>query len=377
MNNAEPVSVSEVASAAAAAAREAGSAPRADMRVWFWLPSLAVLLLALFLIGLAVGSVTIPLGETLGILAGGRGAAANPVWGDILWQLRLPRCLTAVLAGAALALSGLEMQTLFRNPLAGPYSMGISSGATLGVALAVLAGAGAGAESSGFLALHGMGAQLGAVGSAIAGAAVVMLLVLAVARRIQSDTTLLILGLMFGQMAGALVSVLQSFSSAEEIRAFTFWGFGSYAGVTWEQLPLLAGAVLAGALLGAASAKPLNALLIGHTYARSLGVPVRALRALLLASTSILAGSVTAYCGPVAFLGLAVPHLCRGLFRTADHRVLIPACLLLGGALSLAADLAARLPGGNRALPLNAVTALIGAPVVIWVLLRRRAPRDE
>lgn len=362
-----------------AAGHEAGAAPGPDMRVWFWLPALACLLASLFLVGLAVGSVTIPLGDTLGILAGGGGAAGNPVWGEILWQLRVPRCLTAMLAGAALALSGLEMQTLFRNPLAGPYSMGISSGATLGVALAVLGGAGAGvgAESSGFLRLHGLGGQLGAVGSAIAGAAVVMLLVLTVARRIQSDTILLILGLMFGQMAGALVSVLQAFSSAEEIRAFTFWGFGSYAGVTWEQMPLLAGAVLAGTLLGAAGAKPLNALLLGNTYARSLGVPVRAVRALLLASTSILAGSVTAFCGPVAFLGLAVPHLCRGLFRTADHRVLIPACLLLGGSLSLAADLAARLPGGGRALPLNAVTALIGAPVVIWVLLRRRAPRDQ
>ena len=337
---------------------------------------LAFLLAALFLLGLAAGSVPIPVGDAAAILFGG--ASPNPVWERILWQIRLPRCLTAVLAGSALALSGLEMQTLFRNPLAGPYSMGISSGATLGVALAVLAGAaaGAGADGSGFMALQGLGALLGVAGSAIAGAAAVMVLVLAVSRRIRSDTTLLILGLMLGQLAGALVSVLQSFSSSEEIRAFAFWGFGSYAGVTWAQMPVLAGAVLAGTALGAWCAKPLNALLLGNTYASSLGVPVRTLRFLLLASTSILAGSVTAFCGPVAFLGLAVPHLCRGLFRSADHRVLIPACLLLGGSLSLAADLAARLPGGNRALPLNAVMALIGAPVVIWVLVRRRGVRD-
>lgn len=339
---------------------------------------LAILLAALFLLGLAAGSVPIPVGDAAAILFGG--ASPDPVWERILWQIRLPRCLTAALAGSALALSGLEMQTLFRNPLAGPYSMGISSGATLGVALAVLAGAaagvGGGAESSGFMALKGVGAQLGVAGSAIAGAAAVMVLVLAVARRIQSNTTLLILGLMLGQMAGALVSVLQSFSSSEEIRAFAFWGFGSYAGVTWAQMPVLAGAVLAGTALGAWCAKPLNAMLLGDTYARSLGVPVRALRIFLLASTSILAGSVTAFCGPVAFLGLAVPHLCRGLFRSADHRVLIPACLLLGASLSLAADLAARLPGGNRALPLNAVMALIGAPVVIWVLMRGRGVRE-
>jgi iron complex transport system permease protein len=338
-------------------------------------------LAGLFCLGLASGSVSIPLREAIGSICGR--AAADPVWDHILWQIRLPRCLTAVLAGAALALSGLEMQTLFRNPLAGPYSMGISSGATLGVALAVLAGsmAGPGLPTAlglpGMTALGGLGAQAGVAGSAVIGAALVMLLVLAVSRRVRSNSTLLILGLMFGQMTGALVSVLQAFSSSEQIRAFTFWTFGSYAGVTWAQLPVLAAAVLTGVAMAAACAKPLNALLLGWTYARSLGVPIQGLRALLLASTSLLAGAVTAFCGPVAFLGLAVPHLCRGLFRTADHRILIPACLLLGASLSLASDLVSRLPGGDRALPLNAVTALIGAPVVIWVLLRRPAPRDD
>lgn len=343
-------------------------------RAWLWLGALAALFALLFCLGLAFGSVRIPLGEAAGMLIGR--PASDPVWQDIMTQLRMPRCLTASLAGAALALSGLLMQTLFRNPLAGPYSMGISSGATLGVALAVLAGAGA-STLPGVPGLDRIGAQLGVAGSAIAGAGLVMLLVLAVARRIRSNTTLLILGLMFGQLAGSLVSVLQAFSDAERIRAFTFWGFGSYAGVTWDQLPVLAAAVGSGCLLAALCAKPLNALLLGWTYARTLGVRVRALRLSLLAATSVLAGAVTAFCGPVAFIGLATPHLCRGLFRTADHRILIPACVLLGASLSLAADLAARMPGGGRALPLNAVTALIGAPVVIWILARRRAARDE
>ncbi|HKP96188.1 MAG TPA: iron ABC transporter permease [Fibrobacteria bacterium] len=344
-------------------------------RTWFRLAALSALLSGLFCLGLAMGSVSIPLREVAGGLLGR--PVSDPVWGPILWQLRLPRCLAAMLAGSALALSGLEMQTLFRNPLADPFSMGISSGATLGVAVAMLAGAAVGADVPGFLALRGLGSQLGAAGSAMAGAGLVMAVVLAVARRIRSDTTLLILGLMFGQIAGALVSVLQAFSDSEQIRAFAFWGFGSYAGVTWAQMPVLAGAVLAGIALGAACAKPLNALLLGPAYARSLGVPIRSLRLLLLAGASVLAGSVTAFCGPVAFLGLAVPHLCRGIFRTADHRILIPACLLLGASLSLFSDLASRLPGTGRALPLNAVTALMGAPVVIWVLLRRRAPKDD
>lgn len=341
---------------------------------WAGLLALAVLLAAALGLSLAYGSVRIPWGEAFGALFGR--AASDPLWQDILWQLRLPRCLTAACAGAGLAVSGLLMQTLFRNPLAGPYSLGISAGATLGVALAVLAGAGA-TGLPGMSALSRLGPQLGLAGSAVAGAAASLALVLAVARRIRSHTTLLILGLMFGQIAGGLVAVLQASSDSERLRAFTFWGFGSYAGVTWEQLPALACATGLGILLAAACAKPLNALLLGWTYARSLGVHAGRLRFALLAATSLLAGAVTAYCGPVGFLGLAVPHLCRGLFRTADHRVLVPACVLLGAALSLGADLASRLPGGGRSLPLNAVTALLGAPVVIAILMRRRATRDE
>lgn len=351
-----------------------------SVRTATWLILLLAMTVFLFLFGLSAGSVSIPWVGLWGSLTGhfahagnGSQVGADQIWDRILWQIRLPRCLAALLGGACLALSGLEMQTLFRNPLAGPYSMGISSGATLGVALAVLAGAAAGAGAlPGWMDMGGLWSQLGVAGSAVAGAGAVMAMVLALSRRIRSNTTLLILGLMFGQMAGALVSVLQAFSDAERIRAFTFWSFGSYAGVTWGQMPILAGAFVLGLGLAASCAKPLNALLLGWTYAKSLGVPVQTLRVLLLASSSLLAGAVTAFCGPVAFLGLAVPHLCRGLFRTADHRILIPGCVLLGAFLSLAADLASRLPGNGRALPLNSVTALVGAPVVIWVLLRRR-----
>lgn len=223
--------------------------PRERAPAWVWLSALAALLIILFALGLACGSVRIPLGAVVRSLLGG--GAGDAVWDQILWQLRLPRCLTAALAGAALAVGGLLMQTLFRNPLAGPYSMGISAGASLGVALAVLGGAGA-TGLPGLPALDRLSPQLGVLGSGVAGAGLVLLLVLAVARRVRSNTTLLILGLMFGQIAGSLVSVLQAFSTAERIRAFAFWGFGSYAGVTWAQLPALGIATGAGILLAAA-----------------------------------------------------------------------------------------------------------------------------
>lgn len=330
----------------------------------------------LLLLGLSSGSVTIP---WKGIFQSVMGAPdVNLIWDRILWQIRLPRCLAAVMGGACLALSGLEMQTLFRNPLAGPYTLGVSSGATLGVAMAVLAGAAVGnGVLPEWMAMGGSWAQMGVAGSAVLGAGMVMVLVLLLSKVIHGNTTLLILGLMFGQLAGALVSILQVFSTAEQIRSFTFWTFGSYAGVTWGQMPFLAGSLGIGLALAAYCAKPLNALLLGWTYARTVGVPVRTLRILLLASASILAGVVTAFCGPIAFLGLAVPHLCRGFFRTADHRILIPACVLLGASLSLASDLACRLPGNGRVLPLNAVTSMVGAPIVIWVLLRRKSRSEE
>lgn len=346
--------------------------PLVKSRVPLAFAALGLLLLALVGTALSLGSAPIPLADAFASLLGQ--SLADPVWEGILWQIRLPRCLAALLGGTALALSGLLMQTLFRNPLAGPYSLGISSGAALGAALVILATASIPGWSAGTAAQGPLAdlVDLGVAGASMAGAALVMALVLAVSRRIRDNATLLILGLMFGQMAGGLVSLLQAFAPAEQIRAFTFWSFGSFAGVTWAQMPILAGATLAGLLAAGFCVKPLNALLLGDTYARSLGVSLQSTRLLLLAGASVLAGAVTAFCGPVAFLGLAVPHLARGLFRTADHRVLVPACVLLGAAMALASDIAAGLPGSDRALPLNAVTALVGAPVVIRVLLSGR-----
>ena len=356
-------------------ADQSGKADKASSFV-LW-PGAGLILLGVFVVAalileLAVGSASIPMGEVLGSLLGS--STSNPVWNQIIQEVRLPRGLAAILGGACLALSGLEMQTLFRNPLAGPFSLGISSGAALGVALALLMVQGASRTEtfSFFQAAQGIWAEMGIAVSAIIGSSLVMIAVMALSRRIKNNTTLLILGLMFGQVASALVSVLQAFSPADRIRAFTFWTFGNFTDVTWGQMPIFAGATILGLALSAVSAKSLNALLLGESYALSLVVPLQAVRLSLLAGASILAGVTTAFCGPVAFLGLAVPHLCRSLFRTSDHRWLIPACVLMGSGLALLSDLAAGLPGSERALPLNAITALIGAPVVIWVLLRRQ-----
>jgi iron complex transport system permease protein len=341
----------------------------APARIGAAFAALAALVLALAGAALSLGSAPIPILDAAASLLGR--PLADPVWEGILWEIRLPRCLAALLAGSSLAVSGLLMQTLFRNPLAGPYSLGVSSGAALGAAAVILASASAPAWTG----AAGLGPSLGVAGAAMSGACLVMALVLWVSRRVRDNATLLILGLMFGQVAGGLVSLLQAFAPAERIRDFAFWSFGSFAGVTWGQLPVLAAAAGLGLLAAVGCVKPLNALLLGETYARSLGVSLHRTRVLLLGGASVLAGAVTAFCGPVAFLGLATPHLCRGLFRTADHRVLVPASVLLGAALALASDLAAGLPGTGRALPLNAVTALVGAPVVIRVLLRgRRGP---
>lgn len=327
-------------------------------------------LLGAFLLSLAVGSVVIPLEQIITILLGGE--AARATWTTILLDFRLPKALTALLAGAALGVSGLQMQTLFRNPLADPFVLGISSGASLGVALVVLS---LGTTGAVLLAGLGFAGDFGLTLAAIIGAACALLLVLLVAARVQSMMTLLIVGLMFGYATGALVSLLLYFSIAERIQTYINWTLGSFGGVTWRQLPIFLPAVLIGLGGAFAFSKPLNALLLGEAYAQSMGLNVRRARLGIISSTALLAGSVTAFCGPIGFLGIAVPHLCRALLRTADHRLLIPATALLGGTLALLADLIAQVPGQQIVLPLNAVTALLGAPVVIGVLLRRAGAR--
>ena len=340
------------------------------------LAGLALIALAVFLLSLAVGSVRIPIDEIVAVLLGGD--ASKPAWAIIVLKFRLPKALTAMLAGAALSVSGLQMQTLFRNPLAGPFVLGISSGASLGVALTVLlAGVAVGlGGSTSLLAGISLAGDTSLALSAIAGSGLVLLLVMSVARKVQSGMTILILGLMFGYTTSALVSVLIYFSVAERIQAYISWTFGSFGGVTWRQLQVMAPAIVLGLAGGHLLMKPLNALLLGETYALSLGLNVGRVRLGVIGSSAVLAGVVTAFCGPIGFLGIAVPHLCRSLLHTSDHRLLLPAVSFMGATLALGADIVAGLPGSQLTLPLNAVTALLGAPVVIWVILRQRNLRE-
>ena len=331
--------------------------------------------LGLALLGVAVGSIAIPFAATLDVLgavfAGSADVAAGDeaVWTTVVRQIRIPRTLTALLAGAALGIAGLQMQTLFRNPLADPFVLGVSSGASFGVAAVVLV---AGTGVTVFTAGLGWLGDLGLAGAAVVGAAVVMAVVLALSMRVRSIVTVLIVGLLVGQLVGALITILISAAEEQYVDQFVRWGFGSFRGVTWSELRILAPAVAVGIVIAMLSVKQLNVLLLGDSYARSLGVHVRRAQLVTMLGAALLAGSVTAFAGPIAFLGVAIPHLARGLFRTSDHRVLAPAVILCGGMLALAAEIVAQLPGLSSVLPLNAVTALIGAPVVLSVLLRRR-----
>ncbi len=316
----------------------------------------------------ATGSIHIPILDIFSILLGR--STDNPAWASVILKLRLPQAVTATLAGAALAVSGLQMQTLFRNPLAGPFVLGISSGASLGVALVVLS-AGAGGAT-----LSGWSGNLGHVVAGIGGASAVLVIVLLTARRVPT-LTLLILGVLFGYAASAMVSILLRFSSAESVQSYVIWTLGEFSGVSWSQLTLLAPLLVVGLGIAGASVKPLNALLLGEAYARSMGVSVGRVRIWLIASTALLAGAVTAFCGPIGFLGIAVPHLARSLFQSSDHRVLMPRVILLGAILALVADLLAQVPGSSQVLPLNAITALLGTPVVIWVIVGRPSLKDS
>ena len=337
-------------------------------------PRHAVIMLGLFFLfliafglSLSLGSVHIPLAGLFGVLTGEE--VSSPAWAIIVHTIRLPKAITAVLAGAALSVSGLQMQTLFRNPLADPFVLGISAGASLGVAIVVLT---VGAVGSVLIAGMGFLGDLSLAVAAIIGAAAVLGCVLLVSRSVQSVMTLLILGLMFGYATGAFVSILIYFSVPEQIQSYILWTFGSFGSVTWRQMPVLICAIFLGLLLAFLCIKPLNALLLGENYARSMGLNVKRIRLWVLISASVLAGATTAFCGPIAFLGLAVPHLCRSLLHTSDHRVLMPAVTCLGATLALLSDLIAHLPGSQFVLPLNAVTSLIGAPIVIWFILHRK-----
>ena len=323
-------------------------------RTTFLFTALALLTVALFTADLLVGSVSVAPADIWAALTGGD---CDPAIRDIILRIRLLKAVTALLAGAALAASGLQMQTLFRNPLAGPYVLGISSGAGLGVALFLL-----GAPLLGVSA-HSFVQSLG-----IAGAALVLLVVMAVSRRIKDIMVILILGMMFGSGISSIVEILQYLSSEAALKSFVIWTMGSLGDVTGGNLALMLPVVAAGLVLSVAAIKPLNLLLLGENYARTMGLNVQRTRTLLFLSTVLLAGTVTAFCGPVGFIGLAVPHLARMLFASADHRILMPGSMLAGAALLLVCDLISK----TLALPINTVTALMGIPVVIIVVVRNR-----
>lgn len=320
-----------------------------------------------FVLNLLLGTVHIPVKDILSILTGNRGA--SEIWYNIVWSSRVPQALTATVAGAGLAVSGLQMQTVFRNPLAGPSVLGISNGASLGVAFVVLM-----SGSLGGVALSRLG-YLGDVAmslGAIVGALAVMLLILYVSQKVKGDVTLLIIGVMIGYLANAVIGVLKFFSNEEDIKAYVVWGLGSFARVSGDQMVLFV--VLMAVLLPLSMllVKPMNLLLLGDEYARNLGLDVQRQRMLVIASSGILVAIVTAYCGPIMFIGLAVPHLARSLFRTSNHRLLMPGTAMVGACLALMCSLIARMPGFEGALPVNSVTALVGAPVIAAVLFRRK-----
>ena len=338
-----------------------------------WLLALAALVVLGFVLDIALGPVRVPLAAVGRILLGQ--TPDNPAWAFIVREIRLPKALTALVVGSGLAVSGLQMQTLFRNPLAGPSVLGLTAGAALGVAAVMLAGGGGGLAGGFAIRALGLGGSWGLVLAATTGAALVMALVLALAARVRDNVVLLIVGLMIASVTGAVVSLWQYFSAPEQIQEYLLWTFGSLGGVAGSHLAVLATVVGVGLVLAFASAKPLNALLLGENYARSMGLVVGRSRTLIIASTSLLAGAITAFCGPIGFVGIAVPHLTRALLRTTDHRRLLPGCCLAGAALTLACDCVAQLPGSQTALPLSVVTSLLGAPVVLWVVLRRQGGR--
>ena len=332
---------------------------------FLWTGVLSVLILLLMAANLQAGSVDIPAAEVWRILFGQ--PAGNGAWTFIVWEGRLPLCMTALLCGAALASSGLMLQTAFGNPLADPSILGISSGASLGVALVMLAGGGtvaAGAFSfSGFFA---------AVSGALAGALLVMGIILGLSAVIRSNVMLLIAGIMIGYVVSSAISLLNFFAAAEGVHSYMIWGMGKFGGLSLAQLPWFAGMVVAGLLLSVSLVKPLNALLLGERYAENLGVNVRRVRGLLLLATGWLTAVVTAFCGPVAFIGLAVPHVARLLLGTSNHNSLLPVTMLCGAAVALLCNLICLLPGEWGMIPLNAVTPVLGAPVIVYVIVRQR-----
>jgi iron complex transport system permease protein len=325
---------------------------------------LFISLIFLFIADIIIGSVKIPVSEIWKSIISDYNL--KPEWKIILTDFRLPRAIVAVITGMALAISGLEMQTYFRNPLAGPYVLGISAGASLGVALLVMG------ISLISIPVSATLNQWYVVIAAWIGAGLVMVLILAVSSRISDITTILILGILFGSITMAFVSILQYFSSDTEVKSFIIWTLGSLGNVTRPQLNVMVPGIGAGLILAFFSTKNLNSLLLGEQYARSMGINIMLSRWMIFISTSILAGTITAFCGPIGFIGIMVPHIARMVFLTSDHRILLPGTLILGALIMVISDIISQLPGSQQILPINSVTAVLGIPVVIWIILRKQ-----
>ena len=327
--------------------------------------ALALTLVLCFFVNISLGSVSIPLKAVFNSLLNSN--VEQQSWQHIILNYRLPKAITAIIVGSGLGISGLLMQTLFRNPLAGPFVLGISSGASLGVALVILgSGVFGGVLASLFVSKWGI------VIAASLGSFLVLLAVLMVSIRVRDTMAILIIGLMFASITAAIVSVLSYFGSAEQLQQYVFWGFGSLGNLSWSDLTIFLIIYVLGILASLCSIKSLNTLLLGENYAKSLGLNIKKSRLIIIIATSLLAGTITAFTGPIAFIGLAIPHLTRQIFNTSNHKILLPAVFLLGGIVMLVCDSIAQLPNIDYTLPINAITALIGAPVVIWLLVRKR-----
>ena len=332
-----------------------------------WMLAIVTAIFVLIFLNLVLGSVSIPLQSVWHIIWN---LGNEPItWQNIIWKSRLPQALTALVAGAGLSISGLQMQTVFRNPLAGPSVLGISSGESMGVAFVVLL-----SGSLGGVALSKLGfmGEIALSIAAVIGSLSVMALIVYVSQKVKGNVTLLIIGVMIGYVANAVIGVLKFFSVEEDIRAYVIWGLGSFARVSGNQMTLFVILMTILIPLSFLLIKTMNLMLLGDSYARNLGLNIKRARLLVITSAGVLTAIVTAYCGPIIFLGLAVPHLCRAIFQTSDHRILMPAVLFAGAALALICNLIARMPGFEGALPVNSVTALVGAPVVASVLFRKR-----
>ena len=329
---------------------------------------LIMLSIVVFLfLNMVLGSVRIPMSAVWHIFTG---TGDEPqTWQNIIWKSRFPQALTALVAGAGLSISGLQMQTVFRNPLAGPSVLGISSGASMGVAFVVLFSGSIGGVALSHLGLFG---EVALSIAAVAGSLSVMALIVFASHKVKANVTLLIIGVMIGYLANAIIGILKFFSVEEDIKTYVIWGLGSFSRVSGNQMMLFVTIMAILIPLSFLLVKTLNLLMLGDGYARNLGLNIKRARVLVITCSGVLTAIVTAYCGPIIFLGLAVPHLCRAVFQTSDHRLLMPACLVMGASLALACNLIARMPGFEGALPVNSVTALIGAPVVASVLFRKR-----